>query len=179
MTKDANDRGYGEDRLPSRRNGSGRSNEALAAAPFPGLCRVAGLIVLFLAILLWLPGSAIAAGPGIEPLRLGPSTADAGLAGHFGLLIDSSRKLDLAAVLKADADGRLEPQKDFRGAGQTRDIHWYRFDLIREPGAPADWMLEMGEAYIDLQFQIADIYGNAAAGDSPLEISVLPLYSDP
>ncbi|WP_148294285.1 hypothetical protein [Azospirillum sp. B506] len=30
-----------------------------------------------------------------------------------------------------------------------------------------------------LQFQIADIYGNAAAGDSPLEISVLPLYSDP
>ncbi|WP_244434224.1 sensor histidine kinase [Azospirillum sp. B506] len=96
-----------------------------------------------------MPGSAIAAGPGIEPLRLGPSTADAGLAGHFGLLIDSSRKLDLAAVLKADADGRLEPQKDFRGAGQTRDIHWYRFDLIREPGAPADWMLEMGEAYID------------------------------
>nr|WP_255635631.1 sensor histidine kinase [Azospirillum sp. 412522] len=80
---------------------------------------------------------------------MGPSTANATLAGHFARLIDPDRKLDLAAILQADADGRMEPREDFRGAGQTRDIHWYRFDLMREPGAPADWLLEMGEAYID------------------------------
>ncbi|AWB06379.1 histidine kinase [Azospirillum humicireducens] len=85
----------------------------------------------------------------IEPLRLESSTAGATLAGHFARLVDPARKLDFADVLKADAAGGMEQRSDFRGAGQTRDIHWYRFDLLRASGAPADWILEMGEAYID------------------------------
>ena len=102
------------------------------------------------AILLWLCalGAASAAAP-VEPLRLEASTAGASLAGHFTRLVDPERRLDFADILKADAAGGMEPRSDFRGAGQTRDIHWYRFDLLRPPGAPADWILEMGEAYID------------------------------
>ncbi|CAO3353212.1 hypothetical protein [Azospirillum melinis] len=110
---------------------------------------MAGLIALLTALLLWFAGTAAATVSGVEPLRLGPATASATLAGHFARLVDPDRKLDFAAILKADADGQMEPREDFRGVGQTRDIHWYRFDLMREPGAPADWLLEMGEAYID------------------------------
>lgn len=114
-------------------------------------CLLPGFLRLLLgAALLWLcaSGAASAAAP-VEPLRLESSTAGASLAGHFARLVDPERKLDFADILKADAAGGMEPRSDFRGAGQTRDIHWYRFDLLRAPGAPADWILEMGEAYID------------------------------
>ncbi|MFS2011245.1 7TM-DISM domain-containing protein [Azospirillum sp. CT11-132] len=113
------------------------------------LRRIARLFVLLWAALPWFAGAAHAAGAAMEPLLLGPTTTSATLAGHFARLVDPDRKLDFAEVLKADADGGMEPREDFRGAGQTRDIHWYRFDLMRAPGAPADWLLEMGEAYID------------------------------
>ncbi|CBS85566.1 sensor histidine kinase [Azospirillum lipoferum] len=108
------------------------------------------LRILLGATLLWLCAlcAASAAEPP-EPLRLEASTGGATLAGHFTRLVDPERKLDFADILKADAAGGMERLSDFRGAGQTRDIHWYRFDLLRAPGAPADWILEMGEAYID------------------------------
>ncbi len=112
------------------------------------LRRLCILVFLLCALLPWLAGAAWAAGQ-VEPLRLETATAGASLAGHFARLVDPERKLDFADVLKADAAGLLEPRADFRGVGQTRDIHWYRFDLLRPPGAPADWILEMGEAYID------------------------------
>ncbi|PWC34717.1 histidine kinase [Azospirillum sp. TSO35-2] len=90
----------------------------------------------------------------VTPLRLdaalsGPAKGGATLAGHFARLVDADRSLEFADVLRADAAGRFEPRADFRGVGQTRDVHWYRFDLLRPPGAPADWILELGEAYID------------------------------
>jgi signal transduction histidine kinase len=113
------------------------------------LRRITRLFVLLWVALPWFAGVAHAAGAVVEPLLLGPSTTSATLAGHFARLVDPDRKLDFADLLKADAEGRMEPREDFRGAGQTRDIHWYRFDLMRAPGAPADWLLEMGEAYID------------------------------
>ena len=121
---------------------------------------LSALAVPVLSALLWLAGvggtlaaetldvQAPAAGA-TEPLRLEQAMADATLAGHFTRLVDPERKLDFADILKADAAGAMERLSDFRGAGQTRDIHWYRFDLLRAPGAPADWILEMGEAYID------------------------------
>lgn len=82
-------------------------------------------------------------------LELAAGTTDTSLGGQFGRLIDHDRALSFAEVLRADAEGRFEPRSDFRGVGQTRDIHWYRFDLRRARGAPADWILELGEAYID------------------------------
>lgn len=82
-------------------------------------------------------------------LELAAGTTDTSLGGQFGRLIDHDRALSFADVLRADAEGRFEPRSDFRGVGQTRDIHWYRFDLRRARGAPADWILELGEAYID------------------------------
>jgi signal transduction histidine kinase len=152
MTKDANNReewwgwtGF----LPTRQNGCGRRNPGPAASSFVRLRRMAGLIALLSALLLSFVGSAIAAASDVEPLRLGSTTTSATLAGHFARLVDPDRKLDFATILKADTDGQMEPREDFRGAGQTRDIHWYRFDLLRKPGAPADWLFEMGEAYID------------------------------
>ncbi|KAA0597817.1 histidine kinase [Azospirillum lipoferum] len=84
-----------------------------------------------------------------DSLRLTASTDRASLAGHFARLIDRDHVLGFGDVLRANAQGRFEPQMVFRGAGQTPDIHWYRFDLLREPGAPADWIMELGEAYID------------------------------
>nr|WP_295835072.1 sensor histidine kinase [uncultured Azospirillum sp.] len=113
------------------------------------LRRIARLFVLLWAVLPLFAGAAHAVGAAVQPLLLEPTTTSATLAGHFARLVDPDRKLDFAEVLKADADGGMEPREDFRGAGQTRDIHWYRFDLMRAPGAPADWLLEMGEAYID------------------------------
>ncbi|MGA1854971.1 sensor histidine kinase [Azospirillum sp. 11R-A] len=98
-----------------------------------------------------------------EPLRLTVSTDRASLAGHFARLIDRDHALGFGDVLRADAEGRFEPQTVFRGAGQTPDIHWYRFDLLREAGAPADWIIELGEAYIDhLDLYVLD---RAMAGD--------------
>ncbi|WP_244442496.1 sensor histidine kinase [Azospirillum lipoferum] len=100
-----------------------------------------------------------------EPLRLTASTDRATLAGHFARLIDRDHSLGFGDVLRADAEGRFEPQTIFRGAGQTPDVHWYRFDLLRERGAPAGWILELGEAYIDrLDLYVPDpaLSGDAA-----------------
>jgi len=151
MMTDANN---GRERQGWNRRSSARQNgcdgrNAGSPTSSASFRRMAGPIALLSMLLLWFVGTAAAAVSSVEPLRLGPATESATLAGHFARLVDPDRKLDLAAVLKADADGQMEPREDFRGVGQTRDIHWYRFDLMREPGAPADWLLEMGEAYID------------------------------
>lgn len=152
MTTDLNngrEGGSGKGSLPARRTVGGACDAAPAAAIPVHFRRIARLFVLLWAVLPFFAGAAHAAGAAVEPLLLGPATTGATLAGHFARLVDPDRKLDFADVLKADGDGGMEPREDFRGAGQTRDIHWYRFDLMREPGAPADWLLEMGEAYID------------------------------
>ncbi|MBK1842493.1 sensor histidine kinase [Azospirillum sp. YIM B02556] len=147
MTKDVNN--GGDDGMPARQSGSARYDAGPVVSPSVRFRWTVVFLVLFWVILLRSAGAAGAAEPGAPPLLLGPSTASATLAGHFARLIDPDRKLDFADILNADAEGRMEPREDFRGAGQTRDIHWYRFDLMREAGAPADWFLEMGEAYID------------------------------
>lgn len=104
-----------------------------------------------LALLLFgfgLPQSpALAAAP--EPLTLSPAFPGGTLSGRFSRLVDAERALSFADILRADADGRFKAGGPFLGAGQTRDIHWFRFDLRREPGAEADWILELGEAYVD------------------------------
>lgn len=97
-------------------------------------------------LLLVLAGAASA---GSARLDLAAGTRENSLGGHFSRLIDQDRALSFADVLRAAAEGRFESRADFRGVGQTRDIHWYRFDLRRARGAPADWILELGEAYID------------------------------
>ncbi|MBF5093958.1 histidine kinase [Azospirillum sp. INR13] len=150
MTKDAMNGGVSGRWMESRRGSLPAIRSRTLAGRGPS-CLLPGFLRLLLgAALLWLcaSGAASAAAP-VEPLRLESSTAGATLAGHFARLVDPERKLDFADILKADAAGGMEPRSDFRGAGQTRDIHWYRFDLLRAPGAPADWILEMGEAYID------------------------------
>lgn len=98
-----------------------------------------------------------------QPLRLTAATAGASLSGHFSQLIDAQRALSFADVLRADAEGRFVAGGDFRGVGQTRAIHWYRFDLSREPGANAEWLLEMGEPYIDH----LDLHVPLTAGQTP------------
>jgi two-component system, sensor histidine kinase LadS len=124
-----------------------------------GAALLAGLV---LAVGLFTPGhDARAAAP--QPLRLTAATAGASLSGHFSQLIDVQRGLSFADVLRADAEGRFIAGEDFRGAGQTTAIHWYRFDLSREAGTRADWILEMGEPYIDH----LDLYVPLTPGQTP------------
>lgn len=124
-----------------------------------GAALLAGLV---LAVGLFTPGhDARAAAP--QPLRLTAATAGASLSGHFSQLIDVQRGLSFADVLRADAEGRFVAGEDFRGAGQTTAIHWYRFDLSREAGTRADWILEMGEPYIDH----LDLYVPLTPGQTP------------
>lgn len=114
--------------------------------------RGAGAAVIRLAaalLLLVLAGAGSARADRAAGLGLAAGTREISLGGHFSRLIDHDRALSFADVLRADAEGRFDPRSDFRGVGQTRDIHWYRFDLRRASGAPADWILELGEAYID------------------------------
>ncbi len=102
---------------------------------------------LFLALMV--AGGTPALADAGSPLRLTADTGSLRLGGHFTRLIEPDRRLSFADILKADAEGRFEPRTELRSAGQTRNIHWYRFDLLRDPGAPADWILELGEAFID------------------------------
>jgi two-component system, sensor histidine kinase LadS len=126
-----------------------------------GAALLAGLV---LAVGLLTPGhDAWADAP--QPLRLTAAAAGGSLSGHFSQLIDDQRALSFADVLRADAEGRFVAGGNFRGVGQTTAIHWYRFDLVREPGADADWILEMGEPYIDH----LDLYVPLIPGDSPIE----------
>ncbi len=107
---------------------------------------------------------------GPPPLRLSGATRAASLSGHFGLLVDHDRALSFEDVRRADAEGRFVPRPDFRGVGQTRNIHWYRFDLLRDTGAAADWIMELGEAYIDhldLYVPVPASDGGGAATDPP------------
>ncbi|SMH53125.1 sensor histidine kinase [Azospirillum agricola] len=133
-----------------RRSGGEGEGRAVAVA----LRRLAFLLLLVLLPALGSGASALADGVGV--LRLTSETKGVSLSSHFGQLVDPGRSLTFEDVLRADAKGQgkgegggFVPRTAFRGAGQTRDIHWYRFDLLREPGAPATWIMELGEAYID------------------------------
>ncbi|ANC90529.1 histidine kinase [Azospirillum humicireducens] len=127
----------------------------------PVLC----LLAAFAPATAWAQAQQPSAVLAADPLRLTASTEKATLAGHFARLIDRDHSLGFGDALRADAEGRFEPQTIFRGAGQTPDVHWYRFDLLRERGAPAGWILELGEAYIDrLDLYVPDpaLSGDAA-----------------
>lgn len=104
-----------------------------------------GLLVALLGVLV--VRSALAAAP--VPLPLTAGAVSHSLSGHFSRLIDTDRSLSFADILRADAEGRFQAGGAFFGAGQTRNIHWLRFDIRREAGAEADWILELGEAYVD------------------------------
>lgn len=101
------------------------------------LCRV------FLLLCLW-PG-----GLSAEPLALPAAGGRVSLSGHVGRLIDPRHELQLEDVLRADAAGKFEELSELRPAGYTRDVHWFRFSLMRGAGTPADWIVELGEAYLD------------------------------
>ncbi len=107
-----------------------------------------GLLAVLLAAL-----AALAVGPALAavpvPLVLPTGAMSDTLSGHFSRLIDTERSLSFADILRADAEGRFEAGRVFLGSGQTRNIHWLRFDIRREAGAEADWVLELGEAFVD------------------------------
>lgn len=84
-----------------------------------------------------------------ESVTLPVDGGRASLAGHLARLVDPRHELSLDDVLRADAAGQFEPLREFRPAGHTSDVHWYRFTLSRPAGAPSDWIVELGEAYID------------------------------
>lgn len=113
--------------------------------------RLCGALLL---LCLW-AGGALAA-----PVTLPADGGRASLSGHLARLIDPRHELGLDDILRADAAGRFEPLGEFRPAGHTPDVHWYRFRLARAAGAPADWIVELGEAYIDR----IDAYVETASG---------------
>ncbi|AWK87563.1 7TMR-DISMED2 domain-containing protein [Azospirillum thermophilum] len=89
------------------------------------------------------------AGTAAGTVRLTAGLAQASLSGHLGRLVDPGGALTLEDAVAADAAGAFQPLPTFVGAGHTADVHWYRVLLEREPGAPAEWVVELGEAYID------------------------------
>ena len=73
--------------------------------------------------------------------------SDVDLDGRLQHLNDPSGQLGIDAVLKLDPSHWDQNGK--QSHGYTRDVHWYRVQLVRPEGVPADWILEMGRPYLD------------------------------
>ncbi|MBL4615106.1 MAG: hypothetical protein JKY27_09565 [Magnetovibrio sp.] len=81
-------------------------------------------------------------------LVLDAKTRQASLVGHLERLIDPDGVLDIKAV-SSDHQASFEHLKAFRSGGYTSDVHWYRFTVIRSLDAPAEWVLDLGEPYLN------------------------------
>ncbi|MBF0285160.1 MAG: sensor histidine kinase [Magnetococcales bacterium] len=106
-------------------------------------------------VLLWLilgAGPAAAAG---EPLRLAEGDAHHSLAGRMALLLDPGGEMTLEQARRAP-ESAFRPLDRFWSGGFTPTIHWFRFTVMREPSAPAEWILAMGLPFLqDIQlFQL-------------------------
>jgi signal transduction histidine kinase/DNA-binding NarL/FixJ family response regulator len=102
-----------------------------------------GLALLALAALLAAPASAeVAVG----------AAASYPLSRALGYLEDPGRRMTLAEVLRADAQGRFAPVSQGRtesNFGLTRSVYWLRVTLRKQPQAASRWLFEVGYPSLD------------------------------
>lgn len=98
----------------------------------------------FLALLLSLPAIAPLADE-TSWLNLSAATRQASLAGFVALHVDEHGDLAFERAAKLE----YSQQTAFRSCGYSADSHWFRFRLRRDADAPADWLLALGEPYLD------------------------------
>jgi len=117
------------------------------AKPGRGAAPAARLLpaLLLAVLLLGLPGSGHADGP--PPLVLAGDAASFSLRGHLALLDDPGAALGIAEVAGSTAfrpRPAEAPERNYTGGAI-----WYRITAVRDPGLPADWVLAIGEPFID------------------------------
>ena len=109
--------------------------------------RLAACLMLALSLAIGTASAALATKS--PPLVLSKDTVSASLAGHLDLLVDPGHTLTIGDVMRKGAENTFRPLPSFFGAGHTLDVHWYRFDIIRQADTPGTWVLAMGSPYID------------------------------
>jgi len=127
---------------------SGRSAKA---APARLLAVLAALVVLVL------PGP----GRALEPVHL---TADRGyedMSGRVAVLRDPSGDLGIGDIVRTYRDGGFTPLTGNLRGGLSRAVFWLAVPMIRERGAPDDWMLEVTPPFLEH----VDLYEPTADGD--------------
>jgi signal transduction histidine kinase len=98
------------------------------------------------AIVWWCIGVAqVAAAASLPLLALGPDEESIPTQGFLGIHIDESASLTIDQARRADYTV-LERQ---RSGGFSAAAHWYHLKVQRAPQARSDWVLAMGEPYLD------------------------------
>ncbi len=91
-------------------------------------------------------GDAMAAAPP-PPLHLTGDADRFGLRGHLAILKDADGDLGIGDVVRSDAFQTRPP--DAMERNYTNGAIWYRFGVLRGSALPADWVLAIGEPFID------------------------------
>ncbi|MEO5337876.1 MAG: sensor histidine kinase [Magnetospirillum sp. WYHS-4] len=94
----------------------------------------------------WLGGGGGVAAEGPAALRLAVGQDRASLAGHLDYFPDPGGRLSVDEV--ADR-GIFRPFAADRSLGYRRGAHWFRFSVVRQAEAPADWLLALGKPVLD------------------------------
>lgn len=79
------------------------------------------------------------------PLQLNINKRHFSLAGHLNFYSDTSA----AETFKQANQAHYRPVAGFPGGGYSAAAHWYHFTLVRTQGAPHDWILALGEPFLD------------------------------
>ncbi len=102
-----------------------------------------GLILVWLALFLFQPGSGQAEGVAIlSPGQDGPS-----LGAVTDYLIDRDGTLGPDQLARPDAP--FQPLGHFRSAGYTPWTYWYRLRVLRPADSPGPWIMTLGRPYVD------------------------------
>lgn len=80
---------------------------------------------------------------------LTPGVTEQPLAGHWSALRDPAGRLEVGDIIRSPAVHGFTPLRGELVAGYDRAVWWLRAEIRREPGAPADWLLEVEPAYLD------------------------------
>jgi signal transduction histidine kinase len=100
----------------------------------------------WLALCLLLPAAACRAATVAPPLVLTADTRQATLAGHLARHIDPDGRLGVDEIARTAA---FAPLPGFSTGGYSAAAQWYRVTVARTAQARADWVLELGQAYLD------------------------------
>ncbi len=125
----------------------------------------------WLALCLLLPAAACRAAPVAAPLVLTADTAQATLAGHLARHVDPDGRLGVDEIARSAA---FEPLPGFSTGGYSAAAQWYRVTVARTAQARADWVLELGQAYLD---DVRVYLPQAAGGFSEVRLGRMVPYA--
>lgn len=101
--------------------------------------------VLMLVTLLWLLSATVSANTASPPLLVQTDNASFSLASHVDGYIDETGELGFPEIKQVD----FVPVDIRRSAGYSAATHWFRFQIGRATDVPREWILVMGESYLD------------------------------